>query len=181
MTRRWKAAVFCFGFVIRFLPVVGNAAEQKTPVAPAPIPVQIVTAKKVFIANGGGDEIQSDKFYTGGPDRAYNEFYASMNKWGRYELVSAPADADLVFEIRLTVTDLQPSRGLAAQSPASDSQFRMVIRDVKTHEPLWALTEHIELAALQGNRDKNFEQALGAVVVEVQRIAGPPAAAPAKN
>jgi hypothetical protein len=34
---------------------------------------------------------------------------------------------------------------------------------------------------LQGNRDKNFEQALAAVVAEVQSIAGPAAADPAKN
>ena len=30
----------------------------------------------------------------------YNEFYAAMKSWGRYELVSSPADADMVFEIR---------------------------------------------------------------------------------
>ena len=34
---------------------------------------------------------------------------------------------------------------------------------------------------LQGNRDKNFEQALAAVVAEVQRIAVPVAADSAKN
>jgi hypothetical protein len=181
MTHRRNVGILYIAFAICVLPVASRAAQQKTPAPTAPIPIQIATAKKIFIANGGGDEIQSDRFYTGGPDRAYNEFYASMKTWGRYELVSAPADADLVFEIRLTVTDLQPSRGLASQSPASDSQFRMVIRDVKTHEPLWALTEHVELAALQGNRDKNFEQALGAVVAEVQRIAGPAAAASARN
>ena len=45
--------------------------------------------------------------YSGGPDRAYNEFYAAMKTWGRYELVAAPRDADLVFEIRLTVFQLQ--------------------------------------------------------------------------
>jgi len=181
MTQHRKAAILCFGLAMCFLPGVGHAAQQKAPAATAPIPVQIVTARKVFIANGGGDESRYDDFYTGGPDRAYNEFYASMKTWGRYELVAAPADADLVFEIRLTVTDMQPTRGLADASPASDSQFRIVIRDVKTHETLWALTEHVQLALLQSNRDKNFEQALVAVVAEVQRIAGPAAAAPAKN
>jgi hypothetical protein len=39
----------------------------------------------------------------------------------------------------------------------------------------------VQGAVLQGNRDKNFEQALTAVVGEVQRIAGTAAADPAKN
>ena len=30
----------------------------------------------------------------------YNEFYEHMKSWGKYQLVQAPADADLVFEIR---------------------------------------------------------------------------------
>jgi hypothetical protein len=173
------AAVLCFGLAMCFLSGVGHAAQQKKATAAAPIPVQIVTARKVFIANGGGDESRDGYFYTGGPDRAYNEFYDFMKTWGRYELVAAPADADLVFEIRLTVFDMEPTRGGAI--PASDSQFRIVIRDVKTHEGLWALTEHVQSAMLQGNRDKNFEQAFVAVVAEVQRIAGQAAAVPAKN
>jgi hypothetical protein len=175
-----KSAVLCFGLTMCILPAAGHAAQQKTPVAPAPIPVQIVSARKVFIANGGVDESPYSSLYTGGPDRAYNEFYALMKTWGRYQLVTAPADADLVFDIRLTVTDLQTRGGLSDASAATDSQFRIVIRDVKTHEALWALTEHIELAVLQGNRDKNFEQALAAVFAEVQRIVGP-AALPSKN
>jgi hypothetical protein len=38
---------------------------------------------------------------------------------------------------------------------------------------LWGLTEHAHTAILQGNRDKNFEQALGGVLSELRRIAGP--------
>jgi hypothetical protein len=57
----------------------------------------------------------------------------------------------------------------------------MVIRDAKTHEKLWGLTEHAQGAVLQSNRDKNFAEALAAVVSEVQRIAGPVAADAAKN
>lgn len=70
---------------------------------------------------------------------------------------------------------------LTDDSPAFDSQFRIVIRDPKTHETLWGLTEHAQGAVLLSNRDKNFEQALAAVVAEVQRIAGPAVADPAKN
>jgi hypothetical protein len=42
------------------------------------------------------------------------------------------------------------------------------------------LTEHAQTAILQGNRDKNFEQALAAILSEVRKIAGP-AQSMAKN
>lgn len=186
MTKHLKAAVLCFGLVMPLLSGPIRAAQQKKPAhptpAPAPIPAQILTAKKIFIANGGGDESRDEAVsYSGGPNRAYNEFYAAMKTWGRYELVAAPGDADLIFEIRLTVFQLQRERVLGDDSPASDSQFRFVIRDAKTHQTLWGLTEHAQGAVLQDNRDKNFEKALAAVVAEVRRIAGPAAADPSKN
>ena len=182
MAKHLKAAVPCFGLAMLLLSSPISAAQQKKPTPPAPIPAQILTAKKVFIANGGGDQSRYEAVsYSGGPDRAYNEFYAAMKTWGRYELVAAPRDADLVFEIRLTVFQLQRDRVLTDDGLASDSQFRFVIRDAETHETVWGLTEHAQGAVLQGNRDKNFEQALAAVVAEVRRIAGPAAADPAKN
>jgi hypothetical protein len=180
MKKHLKAAVLCFGLAIPLLSGRLSATQQKKPVHPAPIPAQILTAKRVFIANGGGDESRYEAAsYTGGPDRAYNEFYAAMETWGRYELVAAPGDADLIFEIRLTIFQIQHERILSDDDPALDSQFRVVIRDPKTHETLWGLTEHAQGVVLQGNRDKNFELAMAAVVAEVHRIAGP--AAPAKN
>jgi hypothetical protein len=180
MTKHLKA-VLCLGLAMLMLHGPACATQQNKPAPPAPIPVQILTAKKVFLANGGGDESRYDASYSGGPDRAYNAFYAAMKTWGRYELVAAPGDADLVFEIRLTVTQLQHPRVLDNDSVAYDAQFRLVIRDVKTRETLWGLTEHAQEAVLQSNRDKNFDQALAAIVAEVQRIAGPAAADPAKN
>jgi hypothetical protein len=159
------------------------AAQQSKQAPPAPIPPLILTAKKVFIANGGGDESLFDSpQYSGGPDRLYNEFYAAVKSWGRYELVGAPEDADLVFEIHLTLMQPWRPKPLAENNPAYDSLFHLAIRDVKTHETLWGLTEHAQVAILQGNRDKNFEQALAGIVAELRRIAGPPqAAAPPGN
>jgi hypothetical protein len=174
MTKHLKAAVLCFGLAMPLLCGLLSAAQQKKPTNPGPIPAQILAAKKVFIANGGGDESHYEEAsYSGRPDRAYNEFYAAMKTWGRYELVAAPGDADLVFEIRLTVFQLQRERVL--------SDDRIVIRDPKTHETLWGLTEHARGAVLLSNRDKNFEQALAALIAEVQRIAGPAVADAAKN
>lgn len=102
----------------------------------------------------------------------YDEFYAAMKSWGRYELVGAPHEADLVFEVRLTVMRLQGEPGMHVTYPWYDYQFHLTIRDVVTHETLWGLTEHAQTAILQGNRDKNFEQALAGIVAELFRITG---------
>ena len=162
-----------------------NVAPQKksSPASnAAPIPAQIPAAKKVFVANGGGDESRYENVsYTGGPHRAYNQFYAAMQDWGRYELVATPADADLILEVRLIVFQIQRERVMQDDSPASDSQLRLVIRDAKTHQALWGLTEHAAGAVLQTNRDKNFDIALAAVVAEVKRISGPRTTDSAKN
>ncbi len=104
----------------------------------------------------------------------YNEFYAAMKSWGRYELVATPHDADLVFEVRQTTMQPQRSHPLRGDNnPEYDSQFHLTIRDAMTHETLWGLTGHAQTAILQGNRDKNFEQALAGIVAELHKIAGP--------
>jgi hypothetical protein len=175
MTKCLKAAVLFSGLAICLLCGHVGAAQKAKQVPPGPIPEQIVTAKKVFVANGGGDESLFDTpQYRGGPDRLYNEFYAAIKSWGRYELVNAPGDADLVFEIRLTLLQPRRSEVLGDDKPEYDAQFHLSVRDVKTHETLWGLTEHGEMAILQDNRDKNFEQALGGILSELKKIAGPP-------
>jgi hypothetical protein len=174
MVKRLEMAVVGFGIALL---LAGSVCAQQRRAAdaaaiPAPIPAPILTAKKVFVANGGGDESGYEAAtYGGWPDRAYNEFYAVMKAWGRYELVGSPGEADLVFEIRFTV--FQPHYR-ENDSPV-DAQLRFVIRDAKSRETLWGLTEHARSAVLQSNRDKNFEEALGAVIVEMKKIAGPAA------
>jgi hypothetical protein len=152
------------------------AAQGKRAAAPAaPIPTQIVTAKKVFIANGGGEypfSIQ-DPYYSGSVERAYDEFYAGIKGLGRYELVGSPADADLLFEIRFTspVVDGSGQGTKVLSSIPYDPRFRLEIRDPRTNALLWAMTEHAEWAILQGHRDKNFDQAVDRIVADVQSLA----------
>ncbi|HXY23134.1 MAG TPA: hypothetical protein VEI73_00660 [Candidatus Acidoferrum sp.] len=169
MTKCLKAAVLSAGLAMSLNCGQLCAAQQSKQTTPAPVPALIEEAKKVFIANGGGDE----SLYSGGPDRLYNEFYAAMKSWGRYELVGSPAEADLVIEIRLIVFQPSRSEAFGDQNREYDSQFHLAIRDVKTHETLWGLIEHAQTAILQGNRDKNFEQALTAILSELQKLAGP--------
>jgi hypothetical protein len=159
--------------------VPGSRAQDPKELRPAPLPTQIFTATKVFVSNAGEDTLGE---YSGGPDRAYNQLYAALNGWGRYELVRAPADAELVFEISFAtrIVGEKVSGGGAGNTPVSsnlvkDPQFRLAIRDLKTHVLLWTFTEHAQSALLQGNRDKNFDQAMAALVNDIRNVAGQPA------
>ena len=140
------------------------AAAQAKQDEQAPLPNQIVTAKRVFIANGGGDDPgMPDPLFSGGADRAYNQFYSAMKSAGRYELVGSPAEADLLLEIRFEVVpDKRPNSGFwgdKGTADAYDAVFRLEIRDPKTTALLWAFNEHMEWAILKSNRNKNFDQA----------------------
>lgn len=137
--------------------------QQAHEVLPAPVPAQIRAGKKVFISNGGGDRQFS---YSGGPQRLYNQFYAAIKDWARYEIVGSPAEADLVFEISFSNT----YAGLG-------DQFRLVILDPGTRVVLWPFTERIAFASRQANRDKNFDQALNLLVNDVRNAVGQPFAA----
>jgi len=174
MTRKFQAAFLAVIFVISMLPVSAPAAEQAKQAPTAPIPAPILEAKKVFVANAGGEEPwEDDSQFSGDSDRAYNQFYAAMKTWGRYELVNAPAGADLWFEIRFTVPPASRpvSQGNTLGTAEFDPQLRLVVRDPKTNAILWGFTEHAAWAILKGNRDKNFDQCMAKVVADVQRLA----------
>jgi hypothetical protein len=56
--------------MLQFVPALSAQAPA------APLPAQILTAKKVFISNAGGG---FDKdLWSGNPSRTYNQFYGAM-------------------------------------------------------------------------------------------------------
>ena len=172
MTRYLEAAALTAVLLISLAqaPIL-KAVEPRVP--PGPIPTQIATAKKVFVANAGGDERSfEDPIFNGGSDRSYNQFYAAMKKAGKYELVGSPAEADLIFEIQFLLPTASPAatRGERLATIGFDPQFRLVIRDPKTNAVLWGFTEHVQWAILQGNRDKNFDQAAARIAADLQDL-----------
>lgn len=174
MTSRSKI-VFAWAVLLLIQCSYLSAADTK-PTAPAPIPTQILSAKKIFIANAGGEEPwYDDAQFSGGAERAYNQFYAAMKSWGRFEITATPGDADLLFEIQFLCP---PAVGAANQGGDSlagrpfDPQFRLVIREAKTNSLLWAFSERAQWAVLRGNRDKNFDQALNRIVSDVESLVG---------
>ena len=137
-------------------------AQETKGVTPAPVPVQIQNAKKVFIANAPGDIIAPS---LGGNDRPYNEFYAAIKNWGQYELVSSPAEADLVFEINVTTSPAEP-------------RLKLVILDPKTHTPLWWFAELIVQKRQMFHAEKvtdAFDDTILKLIDDVKRLAMPAA------
>jgi hypothetical protein len=167
MKRFLLVACLC---ITALLSEVSALAQQPGAAAIAPVPQLLMTARKVFLSNAGADSGLFPHPFSGDPDRVYNEFHANMVSWGRYQLVSSPAQADLVFEIQLSA----PSGPTNAnkQNGASDPlpMFRLVIYDRPTHYVLWALTESIAAATLQKTHDHNFDEALANLVLDAGRL-----------
>ena len=172
MTSHFKTVVLSVVFSIAALQGSVFAAEQAKEAPVAPIPAQILVAKKVFIANGGGDQMaENDPIFSGGPDRAYNQFYAAMKSWGRFEIVSSPAEADLLMEIRQEVLTVV----LGVKAGSATPVFGLKIRDAKTNALLWGLHVHSEFGLGQGSSDRNFDQAVDRLVLGLRMLVGQPA------
>ncbi len=168
--RRFRIAVLCLTLAM-LQPPPSMAQSKPTAVPTAPVPPQILNAKKVFIANAGGDEMTpGDPIFSGGPDRAYNQFYAAIKSWGRFNIVGSPADADLLLDIRQEVQTVT----LGGKSGGSATPlFGLDIRDPKTNALLWAFHIHSEFGLGQGNSDRNFDQAVDRLVNDLRILVTP--------
>jgi hypothetical protein len=161
------------------LPPLLGEQQPKDAAPPAPVPTPIATAKKVFIANAPGDNLPAS---LGGPDRTYNEFYAAIRSWRRYELVGNPAGADLIFEISFAnpIVDVNVM-STAGGGSTSDRVLRLVIVDAKSHVPLWWFTESFATKSGFSHRketlDTNFDRSIAALVDDVRKLVGQSAAA----
>jgi hypothetical protein len=139
---------------------------QSTDVAAAPVPGQLLTAKKVFVSNAGMDARAVEAFQKlGDPNHPYNLFYASMKSWGRYELVGSPAEADLVAEIRFNIPIADCDK-IVAFAP----QFEVVILDSRTHFVLWTLTGPIQGAWRKGTLNKNINSAMTHMMADFRNL-----------
>jgi non-ribosomal peptide synthetase component F len=130
---------------------------QQQPMPSAPIPAQILAAKRVFISNGGDDD-WTIPHQIHVPTLTYNQFYADIKSWGKYELVPSPADADVVFEIR------------SYDSREARLQVHLSILDPKTHVTLWSLTQEVEGASRTAIARKNFDEGMSALVGDLRKL-----------
>jgi hypothetical protein len=154
MTNIARIAIICLTAAIALTTVPSAQAQQTPNVPPAPVPIQILTAKKIFITNGDSDPI------LGIPSLAYSEFYASLKSLGTYEFVQTPADADLVLEVRSEIA--VPTQEVFV--------LRLAIIDPKTSILLWRITEHVQPWAREATGRKNFDEAMAALVSDLNKL-----------
>ena len=141
---------------------------------------QVTAAKKIFLSNGGVDDI-FNHFIPGGPNVSYNELYVSLKQWGHFQLVDSPAQADLIFEIRSTVIVGQYVVNGGNANIATDTTesykpiFTLSIIDPSTHAPVYS----IEMPAGRGsNKAKGaiaFTQSIGVLTDKIKVLVAVPA------
>ena len=170
----------CFRFIFAMmialllsapLPAQDSGAQQgqsqKNPDAPfpaAPIPAQILAARQVFISNA----LEETLDLAGGPSRTYDQFYAAVKSWHKYQLVSSPSAADLVFEI--SVTHITHATEVVVGDFPTSIQLRLVIVDPKTNTPLWTLQQPIEAAIRKATAERNFGNAITQLIDQLKQI-----------
>jgi hypothetical protein len=159
-----RLAVASLGIAL-MLPAASAQLAQTANITPAaPLPSQIFTAKKVFISNVGKEFLPG--IWSGGPDRTYNEFYAAIKMWGRYDLVATPADADMVLEISFS----NPIAWVGGGSSSNTPHFCLVLLDPKTHITLWTLNEETSISHLQKGRDKSLGETIAKLVGDLKAL-----------
>ncbi len=142
--------------------VAGKAAFAQQQFSDAPVPAQILSAKRAFISNASGEAVLP----AGTADLTYNEFYSAIRNWGRFDVVASPANADLVFEIRFVLATGAPING----SAGGEFEFRTAILDPQTHVVLWAFSESVPQAANKTKSRQLFDQALLRLVNNLKQL-----------
>jgi hypothetical protein len=176
MSRITAWGIRCLAFAIAF---TSTANAQQLPAGRAPVPRQVLNARTVFIGNGGSESYGADSYYhltkfDGGPDRAYNSFYAAVKEWGHYDLVGTTDVADLLLVIRFTNPVVDRSNLIASGDQPHDwvydPQLNVSMNDPRTGLPLWAITEHIEPSDDRAVANRHFDEAVTRLVADLQRL-----------
>jgi hypothetical protein len=134
-----------------------------------PIPAQIAAAHTVFLTNAG-----ADANFPVDENTAYTKVFTALQDWGRYQFVTAPAQADLIFQLRdiAPITNVTGYRGgvYTLNSPA----FELTIIDAKTNMPLWTVTSPVQLYGSGKTEAKWFAIAMTNLVSRVKVLANQP-------
>jgi hypothetical protein len=120
-------------------PVIG--AETVSALPAAPVPTQVLSAKKVFLSNLGADAGAAVAFHNrANPDAAYNGFFAAMKSSGQYDLSATPAESDLIFEFRVAAAPF-----LSGPTLTYLAFLNLTVVDAKTHFVLWTLRSPLDV------------------------------------
>jgi hypothetical protein len=149
------------------------AASQQTttatPLPSTPLPLEVTSAKSIFVSNAPWDKYCH--VYKGGPERGYNSFYADLQQWHHYQLVTASTSADLVFEMSCKSPETNSvfnGQGITTDHP----EIVLRILDPKTGAVLGTITEQISPGIMAKSRDKEFDKALANLTEQLKQRIG---------
>jgi hypothetical protein len=129
------------------------------------VPAQLTTAKAIFLANAGSN-VGNTQFAT----VAYNGMYQNLDVWNHYHLASAPADADLSFEV--SVVSLY-------EGQYNTTYFvQLVIRDARTQALLLTISENIGAAGKEKTFEKNIADSTAKLVADLKTLTSNQAVTP---
>jgi hypothetical protein len=141
-------------------------ARTRRDVPAAPLPAVVVNAQKIFLSNGGGSDL------------AYDAFYAEMKKWGKYQIVGSPEEADLIVELAYRVENMGTHVWSATNTYTNttqvysrqlvDPKLILTIYDAKSKNSLWSTVDHRRLARLEKNREKETINSAERLVEELR-------------
>lgn len=153
-----------------FLPILLLACARTEPPPQPPPPdviARVTAAKSIFLSNAGVNDYFASEI-PGGPNVAYNEFYAALQQWGYFQLADSPAHADLILQIRGTEQMPQLERtGLALDQAVAVQHSPMLelsILDPATLTPIDTLT-------LQASRGPNIPKGTAAFANSIAWLA----------
>jgi hypothetical protein len=146
---------------------------QGTSPAHPPIPSTILSAQKVFLANGGSDPISAQAFQRAGQvNEPYASLYNALQSWGHWQLVSSPGSADLVLTVRFAAPVAMYDKGMPlGYAP----ELGLTITEVKTNVALWTLTEPVKGAFRKATWEKNYADGVAGIVAELKSLTTPAA------
>jgi len=161
----------CFGTAYAAELDPSTGVQTTTPAAP-PVPGQIASAHTVFLSNLGGDAnfpIDSTA--------AYTAVYSELQAWGKYQLVSTPEEADLIFQMHDLSTYTTYAGDHGSTYTINRPSFQLAIVGAKSNVTLWTISSPVYVWGGKAARARAVAIAEANLVSRIKVVAGQPLSA----
>lgn len=101
------------------------------------------------------------------PVQVYEQFYDVVDKWGRYRIVDAPNNAQLIFEIGRRC----PAAPWAIRGWSGDPAIVLVIRDEQSRAVLWTITTYIRGSTFKQPFQKSWNKGMHELFSNLEKVA----------
>jgi hypothetical protein len=130
-----------------------------------PAPAQFATAKKIFLGSGGAPGTGfNERLFS---SQIYTTMYQSLQASGRYQMQTAPSDA----ELGMTISVIRFSSSVTNGNSGDITSLRLEITDIKTRTLLWAIDEPLQGAFREKTFEKNVGSSISAMMADLNALA----------